>query len=40
LQHLVSGEQWYVQLMTGELIGTEIQRGWAHGRAVGISDDD
>lgn len=26
LQHLVSGEQWYVQLMTGELIGTEIRR--------------
>ncbi len=26
LQHLVSGEQWYVQLMTGELISTEIRR--------------
>lgn len=26
LQHLVSGEQWYVQLLTGELIGTEIRR--------------
>ena len=26
LQHLVSGEQWYVQVMTGELIGTEIRR--------------
>lgn len=26
LQHLVSGEQWYVQLITGELIGTEIRR--------------
>lgn len=26
LQHLVSGEQWYVHLMTGELIGTEIRR--------------
>jgi uncharacterized damage-inducible protein DinB len=26
LQHLVGGEQWYVQLMTGELIGTEIRR--------------
>ena len=26
LQHLVSGEQWYLQLMTGELIGTEIRR--------------
>ena len=26
LQHLVGGEQWYVQLITGELIGTEIRR--------------
>jgi len=26
LQHLVSGEQWYVQLITGELIGKEIRR--------------
>jgi len=26
LQHLVAGEQWYVQLITGELIGTEIRR--------------
>jgi uncharacterized damage-inducible protein DinB len=26
LQHLVSGEQWYLQLMTGELIGAEIRR--------------
>lgn len=26
LQHLVGGEQWYVQLMTGELIGAEIRR--------------
>jgi uncharacterized damage-inducible protein DinB len=26
LQHLVSGEQWYVQLITGELIGAEIRR--------------
>lgn len=26
LQHLVGGEQWYVQLMTGDLIGTEIRR--------------
>jgi uncharacterized damage-inducible protein DinB len=25
LQHLVAGEQWYVQLLTGELIGTEIR---------------
>jgi uncharacterized damage-inducible protein DinB len=25
LRHLVGGEQWYVQLMTGELIGVEIQ---------------
>jgi uncharacterized damage-inducible protein DinB len=30
LQHLVSGEQWYVQLMTGELIGTEIRRDQKH----------
>jgi uncharacterized damage-inducible protein DinB len=26
LQHLVSGEQWYVQLITRELIGAEIRR--------------
>lgn len=26
LQHLVGGEQWYVWLMTGELIGTKIRR--------------
>jgi uncharacterized damage-inducible protein DinB len=26
LQHLVGGEQWYVQLITGDLIGTEIRR--------------
>jgi uncharacterized damage-inducible protein DinB len=26
LQHLVGGEQWYVQLITGELIGDEIRR--------------
>ncbi|MEO8632413.1 MAG: DinB family protein [Chloroflexota bacterium] len=30
LQHLVSGEQWYVQLMTGELIGAEIRRDERH----------
>jgi uncharacterized damage-inducible protein DinB len=30
LQHLVGGEQWYVQLMTGELIGTEIRRDRRH----------
>jgi uncharacterized damage-inducible protein DinB len=26
LQHLVGAEQWYVQLITGELIGTAIRR--------------
>jgi uncharacterized damage-inducible protein DinB len=26
LQHLVGGEQWYVQLITGDLIGREIRR--------------
>ena len=26
LQHLVGGEQWYVSLITGEVIGTEIRR--------------
>ena len=30
LQHLVGGEQWYVQLMTGELIGIEIRRDKRH----------
>jgi len=30
LQHLVGGEQWYVQLMTGELIGPEIRRAQRH----------
>jgi uncharacterized damage-inducible protein DinB len=30
LQHLVGGEQWYVQLITGELIGTEIRRDQKH----------
>lgn len=26
LQHLVGAEQWYVQLLTGELIGTSLRR--------------
>ena len=26
LQHLVGAEQWYVQLITGELLGTRIRR--------------
>lgn len=30
LRHLVSGEQWYVQLMTGELIGARIRRDQKH----------
>lgn len=30
LQHLVGGEQWYVQLITGELIGTRIRRDQRH----------
>jgi uncharacterized damage-inducible protein DinB len=30
LQHLVGGEQWYVQLITGELIGAEIRRDQRH----------
>ena len=30
LQHLVGGEQWYVQLITGELIGAEIRREQKH----------
>jgi uncharacterized damage-inducible protein DinB len=30
LQHLIGGEQWYVQLMTGELIGAEIRRHQRH----------
>ena len=30
LQHLVGAEQWYVQLLTGELIGARIRRGQRH----------
>jgi uncharacterized damage-inducible protein DinB len=30
LQHLVGGEQWYVQLITGELIGARIGRDQRH----------
>jgi uncharacterized damage-inducible protein DinB len=30
LQHLIGGEQWYVQLITGELIGTRIRRDQKH----------
>ena len=30
LQHLVGAEQWYVQLITGELIGAEIRRDQKH----------
>lgn len=30
LQHLVGAEQWYVQLLTGELVGARIRRGERH----------
>ena len=30
LQHLVGAEQWYVQLLTGDLIGARIRRGERH----------
>ena len=30
LQHLVGAEQWYVQLLTGELIGARIRRTQRH----------
>ena len=30
LQHLVGAEQWYVQLLTGELIGARIRRTGRH----------
>ena len=30
MQHLVGGEQWYVQLITGELIGAAIRRDQRH----------
>lgn len=30
LQHLVGGEQWYMQLITGELIGAEVRRDQKH----------
>jgi len=30
LQHLVGAEQWYVQLLTGELLGARIRRGERH----------
>jgi uncharacterized damage-inducible protein DinB len=30
LQHLVGAEQWYVQLMTGELVGARIRRTKRH----------
>ena len=30
LQHLVGAEQWYVQLLTGELVGARIRRGQRH----------
>ena len=31
LQHLVAAEQWYISLLTGELIGTRIRRTERHG---------
>ena len=30
LQHLVGAEQWYVQLLTGELVGARMRRGQRH----------
>jgi uncharacterized damage-inducible protein DinB len=30
LQHLVGAEQWYLQLLTGELVGARIRRGQRH----------
>ena len=30
LQHLVGAEQWYLQLLTGELVGARIRRGERH----------
>jgi uncharacterized damage-inducible protein DinB len=33
LQHLVAGEQWYIRLLTGELLGTEIRRTERHSLA-------
>ena len=30
VQHLIGAEQWYVQLLTGELVGARIRRGQRH----------